>query len=81
MSSHYYLTQKISSDEKQKQKAQLQASRESSEVISKTISYNLNEIDTFLASRASFNNRERARLATCLEVPQTAKSRTESNVL
>ena len=72
VSSHYNLTQKISSEEKQKQKAK--ASRESSEVISKTISYYLNEIDTFLASRASFNNRERARLATCLEPPQTAKS-------
>ena len=55
VSSHYNLTQKISSEEKQKQK--VKASRESSEVISKAISYNQNEIDTFLASGASFNKR------------------------
>ena len=79
VSSHYNLTQKISSEEKQKQK--VKASRESSEVISKAISYNQNEIDTFLASGASFNNRDRARLATYFETPQAAKSRTESNVL
>lgn len=72
------LTDKISSEEKERRK--IQVSKENSDIISRQISYNENEIHTFLSSGSSYNNRGKARFAIYFESPQSAKFRTENSV-
>jgi hypothetical protein len=75
-SSRYNLTEKKSSAEKFKEK--VKEGRKSSQNISNLLSNEM-EIDTFLSSGTSYNQRDRDRLAAYFETPQAAKQRSEKD--
>ena len=73
VSAQYNLTEKIPSEKKQRQK--IKTTKESNEKISKILSHNDNEVNSFLASGSSFNQRDRERMSTYFESKQAARMR------
>ena len=67
------MTEKIPSEKKQRQK--IKTTKESNEKISKILSHNDNEVNSFLASGSSFNQRDRERMSTYFESKQAARMR------
>lgn len=78
VTSKYNLTEKLSSDKKQKQK--IKSTRENSEKISRLISNNNNEVTSFLASGNSYNKRDRERMDIYFETTEAAQIRSTSKI-